>query len=91
MNGPVLDVVTQRLVERLRHYRFQPQQHTMTERRLALATLTRLGVLTAEQRDAFVARVDDKAVGDEVRDIRRAWRAARRAARQASGKPGDEA
>jgi HEAT repeat protein len=88
MNGPVLEVVTGRLVEDLRHYRFQPKQHTMAERRLALAALAHLGVLTAGQYEAFAARVEDVEIGDEVRDIRRAWRALRRAARSAAEGPG---
>ena len=88
MNGPVLDVVTHQLVEDLRHYRFQPQQHTLTERRLALATLQRLGMLTEEQRASLDARVEDPGIGDEVRDIRTAWRASRRAARDSNAGPG---
>lgn len=77
LNGPVLDVVINRLIEDLRHYRFQPQDHTLLARLTALSSLEHLGLLTNTQRQTFAADVENVELGDQVRVIWREQRAAR--------------
>ena len=77
LNGPVRDVVINRLIEDLRHYRFQPQDHTLQARRTALSSLAHLGALTDTQRQAFAADVENVELGDDVRAVWREQRASR--------------
>ncbi len=77
LNGPVLDVVIGRLIEDLRYYKFHPEDHRLPARHTALASLEYLGLLTAEQQQAFAADIENVALGDEVSAIWRERRAAR--------------
>ena len=77
LNGPVVDVVIGQLIADLRHYRFQPDDHKLAQRRTALTSLEYLGLLTAQQREAFAADVDNVELGDQVDAVWREQRAAR--------------
>ncbi len=77
LNGPVLDVVIGRLIEDLRFYKFHPEEHLLSSRRMALSSLEHLGVLTNTQRLDFTADVENVELGDQVKAIWREQRAAR--------------
>jgi HEAT repeat protein len=77
LNGPVLDVVVNRLIGDLRHHRFQPTDN-LDARQAALESLVYLGVLTDEQGRAYIADIENPDIGDEIRQH---WRAQRSASR----------
>ena len=74
LNGPVLDVVTDRLIGDLRHHKFQPTDN-LDARQAALESLVYLGVLSNEQAQDYIANIENPDLGDEIQSLWRARRA----------------
>lgn len=83
LNGPVYDVVVDRLIGNLRQYSFSAT-HDQQAKRLALQSLGYLGVLTKVQLDELLAVAEDPGVGDRVREI---WYEIKRAGPLDLGEP----
>ena len=71
LNGRLLDVVINRLIGDLRHYKFQPTED-LDDRRAALKSLTHLDVLSESQHESFVADIENPDLGDQISQL---WRA----------------
>jgi HEAT repeat protein len=68
LNGPIYDVVVNRLIRNLRQYGFSPT-HDQDAKRLALQSLGYLGVLTDSQLETILQVSAEPDVGDRVRQI----------------------